>query len=457
MGNLSDIRQTVYDRSSREVDRLDYKVMVDRAINSAHRLVWNVAAWPETYRETYIDVRPDITGSTSLALTGTVMGRQIDFSSAVRELGGHLGFNDWYGQDIEIEGRDYSILWIESDTRLYINEPLRTTGSASGTIAYTDWKIKHRYYDLPPDCAKVTSVSQQTRPIPGQSTWEALGVPIVDSLSPVDDHDQASSQATKVFKVPFPRIPPGEMISGSVTNTSYAFAIPNASKVELAWCFARGNQYGPISSGTILETNASQNGTFTLTFKDRLGRVYQDLGGAARSQTDKAYPLRNEGFFKRVVWNANLDPTTGLRNGEPDWHFVSQFHPSGSIQIEHLPASASHNTGTMTISFAGQIDPSFDRWRSYTPQRIQPFPRLTGFDKDYPYTSIDSNHVHPKARFKRLLVQYRALPDDLLTDQDTSPIAADPDFPRPDRHQGAPGDHDGPQGTRPRVEPRCGV
>lgn len=420
--NLSDMRQRLMDELDWEIDSPDYIMYVDDCLNRAVRRVWDAANWTFARANAYVNVLPIVTGSAALGMTGSNMGRQITFGGSVPELELPWRQFDWQEQIFSDGQREYPVLFASSSSVLVLKVPYQI---ASGTtFATANWKLTQRFVNLPQDCERVVSVKQLDRPIAGIATSEVHQLTMLDINDPRFRSDQTADRPTFFARAPDLAVPAGQKQTISLTDSSYARAIPQGSYYKFAWCYGYAGKYGPVgSTGSLKQfTVGSQNfAESTLTFTDNLGRAISTPAGVDRSNTDSAFPVSNEGLFKFPLWDINTDRYSGQQNGNPCWVFVRNFHPSGS-QLEHLPLSASWSDTSVDVKFLGQLDANFARHSPSSGQRIQLWPPVAAAHKEYQRVSIDSTHLAPTTHFRQMEVEYVKRPPALIYANDVPPM-----------------------------------
>ena len=426
MASLLDIRQQLKEDSDYSPSNGPYDNYLDRMANQAMREIWEMEMWNFAVREVFLDTHSDVTGSGQTA-TLTNMSRNVIFSSAVGDFGS--GFidqqDDWQGQYLELLGRDYQISKIINSASIYVTEPVRLE-TATATTGSRSWKLKYRDLRLPEDCVELLTFSSQDRPIPGSQPSQAGSLPIVANNDPRYRADQTSDRAALVFKSPDLRIPPGQNLSSSLNsvNSLQVSAFPNGWYGEFAWAYQYANQYGTLSSASIIGPTAgvgTTRSTITISFLDKQGQLAFTPSNTA---LDSTFPVRNEGLKKRVFFNVNLDPTTGERLGLPCWLAVLDNHTTGS-QTDHLPLTALDTDSSVTITTLRSCDPSNPRYVEHVTQQVRPYPRISTFDKQYPQYQINADHVANKERFKQVVVQYLSRPPELLLDEDVPALPSE--------------------------------
>lgn len=438
MMNLAEIRSLVGATQDWLPESLLYQEYLDTLINIAHKEVWERHGWVFAHRNAFLEIHPDIVGSsagasaTSVNALVTNGSRTVQFSSPVPGLS--AGFADepqpsgaytsgleavadtWSGQLFEHGGREYEILNVLDFTTVVLKEPARlTSGSTDVTNA---WTIKHKYYRLPADCVKLLTVGRYSSPVPGVSNqYQAQLIPIITSVQP-SYQDRTATMASHIYYANPLVIPPGEKLSAEATNSADTSNLPDGFYTELAWTYGLDGDYGPLSETLAVgPLNAGGGGynTLTCTFLDKRS---QALETPSRAELLKPWPIRNEGLYKLLWHNANIDTSTGDRLGNPVWLPVIL---NDGTNKEWKQVNAFSDVSTVTLTTPGQFATYGQRYLPHVTERIQPWPRITTPDITYSGVSID-DVLLPFVPFKRLIIQYLCKPPLLSWDEDTSPI-----------------------------------
>ena len=134
-----------------------YQTQVDRLLNEADRRICTEKLYTFAQRSVELTVREDATITVTTASTTSITGAAGTFESWME---GHI---------IRIDGVEYEIAWVESDTQAHTSEAVHVT--ATGVA-----KVMQRWIYLPQDCIQVVAFSR--RSLTGASTSPGLMDPI---------------------------------------------------------------------------------------------------------------------------------------------------------------------------------------------------------------------------------------------------------------------------------------
>ena len=126
-----------------------YKTQVDRLLNEADRRICTEKLY--TFAQKTVEVPMEVDVEIAGGVNVTNGSPQLDQIGA---------FVSWMaGQVIEIEGKDYTIAWVESANRAYITEDI--------TLATGNYpaKVMNRWIYLPQDCVQVMSLARRSNAI----------------------------------------------------------------------------------------------------------------------------------------------------------------------------------------------------------------------------------------------------------------------------------------------------
>jgi hypothetical protein len=164
--NLTEIRNKVKSITDYSPELTTYNEQLDLLINDAYNAIWTEKRWRWAQKVLFLDIWPDIV---PLQPDGTTKNanvlnnrRLITFSGAVRALESYP--YQWEGQIIEIQGRDYFIDQVLNSTTIRLREPFRGTSDVDDIT----WRIKHRFYDLPPNAIEILSLVHKDTPAVGK-------------------------------------------------------------------------------------------------------------------------------------------------------------------------------------------------------------------------------------------------------------------------------------------------
>lgn len=420
--NLEQIRDQIYRASDSEPDTIKYKKYIDSQINFAIEQIHNSRPWLFSIKESDLDIFKDIdqdSGSSAITVDLNPLSRTITFSNAIRDLGYGFYHESWIGQQIEIEGRNYTILKINSATEMVLAEAYQDDDSTGNTETITNWKLKHPIYRLPEDCAQLLSFSQTEEKVPGISTYQTQLVPVPFNQRPGFDWDKSETEASLVFTQPTLNIPPGQKLTMSIVNSATNTAIPLGKYVQLAWAFYHAGRYGPLSEPTdITELTAGVGelgsyATLNITFKDYRNNniaITNPAGYKIYSQ----HPF--EGYSKVLFHNININQSTGEELGNPCWVMVRDY--TDTTDADWLPIITLDDDATTSITYNRCLDSDGPRFVEGVVKQIRPYPRINSSDLNFPYQNLTGTYDAPKRNFKQVKLQYISKPKKLYMNQD---------------------------------------
>ena len=134
-----------------------YQTQVDRLLNEADRRICTEKLYTFAQRSVDLTVRQDATITVTTASTTSITGAAGTFESWME---GHI---------IRIDGVEYEIAWVESDTQAHTSEAVHVTATGAA-------EVLQRWVYLPQDCIQVVAFSR--RSLTGASTNPGLMDPI---------------------------------------------------------------------------------------------------------------------------------------------------------------------------------------------------------------------------------------------------------------------------------------
>ena len=434
--NLQDMRRSVANLTDLDPEESSYLDQMTLLLNSAYEEVWSEAVWDFAQKLDFLAMYPDLTSTrTADSLVTTNDGsRVVTFSVAIPAL--TFKKDIWEGNVIEIQGREYTILQVNSTTELVTTEPIRhpaVAGVSPVTVTgQTDWKIKARFYTLPEDCVQILSLAHRDAPVPGsaqayrQKIWG-----VANRVEEVAGFDVDRTQDFAEFYVPVPPtiVPPAEELSQASTSVPLAVngTFTPGYYYEFCWCFmSPDGTLGPLSKPDVqVVVTDSQNPTYTayitLSFTSYDGVLMKNRNV---SYTTRGAPEPLEGLRKRVFFNANLNRKTGERLGEPKWLAVTNGTAvlTDTTSDANDPITALDSEAQLVLLYENGLypgNPAYNEWDG-SHKRIRPWPRVDAYDAQYGDNTIAATRpVAGADYFRRAELRYLAKPQRLRYDTDT--------------------------------------
>ena len=358
-----------------------YNDELDGIINQAYWMLWTARQWTFANVEETISFFADLNfARTGSAVTIGQFERQVVFNVAVGPLAQHW---EWEGQVIELSGVDYEILMIDG-TSIRLAEPYKGPALALDET----WIIKHRYYYLPENCINLLSVTNSDNPVPGSNRGgKMFGLQPAHVTIADLSQDTTATTADAYWEVPPVNVPPGEKI-GLLGVEHAAGTIPDSQSYEICWAFeGKGGRVGPLSQPEIVNLGVAEQGlgwTLEIAF---LSHDDQPIAAPAFAFGTDTYPNPYEGLRKRLYFNQNFNRSTGERLGLPLWRQINYVGSTlGALaQYDTRPVRVLDEDSSFTLTVDGYFQPGNARYIEFDGQhrRIQPYPRIDGFDFHY--------------------------------------------------------------------------
>lgn len=441
--DLKQIREQVKNITDYSPELQAYANQLDELINQSYYKVWTSKRWSFAQKLSWLEAYPDInsdreTGGVGAPITATYNDGQrlVSFSASVNTLANKKHIYE--GNIIQLQGREYTILQILSDTQLTTSEPIRLTDGVASIAADTDWIVKARFYTLPEDCIEILNLQHRDVPmgsggkgtiLPPYGKTVALLPRVEESLGLREDY--TNTYAECYVPVPPHLIPPGEKLKVEFfeAETPATGSIPEATYFELCWSFmSPDGQVGPLSQSSIVvsPTNEQQVQTYsaTVSFLTWDDKAMQSKNTSYTTGPGGSRPLES---LRKVLWyNQNFNPATGERLGLPKWRQVvvgtAQTAPFINTNIQDNPIIAADTDASVVIQNISSFDPGTKIYREWDGQhlRIRPYPRIDAFDQEY-LQAVTPLTTPPRLRdfFRRLELRYYYKPLPLVAQTDT--------------------------------------
>jgi hypothetical protein len=432
--NLTEIRNKIKSITDYSPELATYNEQLDLLINDAYNAIWTEKRWRFAQKVMFMDIWPDVLplqpdGTTKNAGV-TNNRRRVTFSGAVRALESYPYV--WEGQIIEIQGRDYFIDQVISGTDIRLREPFRGTTNVDDTT----WKIKHRFYDLPPDAIEILGLMHKDTPaagkIPPYGAVRGITARREEDLNLREDFTNFYSQAYIPYGTS--NVPPAENISYTVEGATGT--IPSGTYLEFCWAFETdgGKKVGALSNSVIAKAGTVQGLPSGISLKFT---TWDDIAVQAPVYADTTDQIMNqfEGLRKRIYFNQNFNRATGQRlGGLPVWREVtigSTYVGPGipGLSTETDPVRVADTVSTYTVASLDQVNPGSNRYIDYDGLhlRFRPYPRPIGSDFVYLFVagSGPANPVNSatERQFRQWELRYYRKPSRLGLQTDT------PEFP----------------------------
>ena len=343
--NLTEIRNKIKSITDYSPELTVYNEQLDLLVNDAYNAIWTEKRWRFAQKTIFMDIWPDVVSlqpdGTTKTVSVTNNRRSLVFSAPINALLSYPYV--WEGQIIEVDGRDYFIDAVINGTTIRLREPFRgTTLATNGT-----WKLKHRFYDLPPDAVEILGLLHKDTPavgkIPPYGAIRGITARREEDLNLREDFTSFYSQCYIPYGTS--NVPPAE----TLTLTQGTGTIPVGTYLEICWAFETdgGKKVGALSESAIHLITGQFASGIVVTFK-----TWDGVTVAASGYVDAVDQVMNpfEGLRKRIYFNQNFNRTTGIRNpGLPVWREVTFGSLAG------LPAMPFLNTSEDPVRHLGHL------------------------------------------------------------------------------------------------------
>lgn len=436
---LVDLRQEVENITDYAPELAAYQNQIDRLLNAAYNTIWRMKRWTFAQVRGEFPLYPDINSARTAGISCTTNDGQrvVTFSGA-----GVTFFvsnrKHVEGNILQLQGREYTILKVNSATQLIMVEPVRhakdaVTGTSPATLAaQTDWIMKFRFYRLPEDCLELLYLGHRDVPAAGgggrppYGKAPGLAARREESLNLREDY--TNSFAECYIPTPPINVPPGEKFGIVWTQAESAAqgTFVQAKYHEICWAVqAPDGSVGPLSLPQITQVPIDAGSPSATYFATVTYLTHDDQPFAARAPayTARGFPEPLEGYRKVLYYNANLNPTTGQRNGLPLWRSITEGYDGSSafLNVVDDPIVTDDTASTQLVRYVDGLYPGNPQYIEYDGQysRVRPYPRVDSFDYEYTYTANLSTAVdRPADYFRRMEMRYYRKPVPMLTDTD---------------------------------------
>lgn len=432
--NLQDLRNKVKNITDYSPELQTYQDQVDDLINDAFYSIWTAKRWKFSQVQDFIKIYPDLnfglTGKNANVLNGS---RRVTFSGSIPSLLAEVSLGPFSSHDtsksygsvgsayegeiFEINGREYTILKIVSDTDIRLAEPYR----GGNVVDNTTWVVKKRFYDLPEDCLELLNLSQRDVPAPTNGGRPVYGK--VSGLSKRREEeinlreDYTANYAECYIDTPPINVPPAEKLKEISQVYSAGATIPPNTYFEICWAFYYlGAKIGPLSEPLLFKSQGLNQGGPSTSIITLQFSTFDDKPIAAQayaSLTDYA-ANKFEGLRKVLYYNSNFNPATGKRLGIPVWRAITGGSLTGSegASAAAAPLVVGDELSQVVLQFINSFNggnPRYVEWDGSIP-RIRPYPRINAFDFFNPAVAGELLPKADEEYFRRLEVRYMKKP-----------------------------------------------
>jgi hypothetical protein len=429
MANLTALREKIKNITDYSPELQQFNDQLDELINDAYYQIWTHKRWNFATKlidwPFLIDMTPrrdqDTVGAANVNAAVTEGSRLVTFSGSMDRLGEYADL--WEGQPIEIQGYEYKISVVVSDSRVMLDRKFFGTTKTDDET----WKIKKRWYNLPEDCLELLYIGHRDYPyISVTGTTPPYGKQT--GLMPRREEeyglraDYAMNYAEAYIPSPTENIPAGEKLEVAGSPEAITGDLTNNRYFEFCWAFLKEGKVGPLSEPKIYQ-NTGNDPAARLSF---FAWDEQALYCKAFAETDDS-PAQWEGFDKKIYFNKNLDPDTGERTGLPCWIEVvnAQTITAGRPDPDYIkPVVVPHTSTYVDVRYLSQLDNGSRRYIEVdgSHQRIRPYPRVDGFDVEIPEkfnTAVPPVKIQKHDYVKTGIMRYYKKPLDLLLPTDS--------------------------------------
>ena len=425
-----------------EPGNVGYNNQIHELINAAYLQIWTSKIWNFAGKTTFLPLYPDLTSSGTNDTTASYVDgqRAIIFHQAIPIL---LTQRDqWEGNIIELEGREYTIVAVTSTTQIVVDEPIRITGGVASKTGITDWIIKIRYHRLPEDLIEILSLNNRDVPLAnGGSSSNTAPWGKIQGMSPSYEEDLNLRQDfTNTFAeiyVPTPPsiVPNAEKLSGTFTqvvDNSGDGDLVQGTYYEICWAFeGPDGSVGPLSEPQVLQVTADSQAP-TKKYKMTLNFLtFDDKPVASKNSNYTVGPGNRrplEGFRKRLYYNQYMNPTSGERLGRPLWREIitgynsNVVSPALSQNVQDDIIRVADIVSSVDITNKNSFDPGTRQYIKFDGSypRVRFYPRPNAYDLEYDFVSVGATvPLRDQDFLRRIQLRYYRKPFPLIASTDT--------------------------------------
>ena len=389
--NLTELRNKVKTITDYSPELVTYNEQIDLLINDAYEALWTEKRWKFAQKTVFVDIWPDIVAtqiSGVVAAAGCVNNsRRIIFNGQVHAL--DLPFV-WEGQIFEIDGRDYNVLKVVSNTEIRLDVPFRGTTAPLNVT----WKLKHRFYEIPKDAIEMLYIGHRDTPAVGKrppySAMRGLLARRDEDLNLREDLTNFWSEC--YIPVGTANVPAAETFT-FVVNAPGSGSFLGDPFIEICWAFEdQGGKLGPLSESKII--HAAAEGLLGVSVRiDFKTFDNQPVDAPVFIPTIDQVVNQFEGMRKRLFFNQNFNRVTGVRQaGLPVWRDVvlqdTVVYPAiPGYTSDADPVRVPDEQDFYIILNPNQLAVGGKRYQDWEGlySRFRPYPRPIGSDFQYQF------------------------------------------------------------------------
>lgn len=412
--NLRTIKSLLKSKMDYNPPNVNYGKDLDQLINLAYFDLYNNFPWSFKEASYLLQMLPDLEPSILPGITASYDdGRRIvTFSGPIPILEHKKNLIE--GNVIELESRAYQIVQVLSQTQLTVSEPLRIVGAVTN-ITTSNWKIMQVFHYLPNNLSELLNVSEPFLSSQGRMNYT---VSVIQPL-PQRIEERFLRSPLEVTNIPeyYVHVPPSVLPAAEKLGVEFAASesstIPAARYFELCWAFMSPDQViGPLSEPKSFNSPISlQPTTYTmtvnfLTFDDNpvesLNTVY--------NADDQFQQRPLEGLRKVLFYNANMNPATGEKYGEPCWRMV--INADGTVLNDDFLTADDIDSNINITRIESLTTVGTNRADTYKPLgKLRFWPRPNGYKFEYDeWTGVIAEPYRQQEYFRRIEIRYRKRP-----------------------------------------------
>ena len=420
-----------------------YNNQIHELLNAAYLQIWTSKLWNFASKTTFLNLYPDLTSASVGGATAAYVDgqRAVIFSAGIPILISQR--EQWEGNIIQIEGREYTIVAVTSTTQVVVDEPIRLQNGVASVSGNTDWIIKIRYHRLPEDLIEILSMNNRDIPLANGSGGTTSFTPTgkIRGMSPSYEEDLNLRQDfTNTFAeiyVPTPPVvvPNAEKLSGTFTqvvDNSGDGDLVQGYYYEICWAFeGPDGSVGPLSEPQVFQVTADAQAP-TKKYKMTLNFLtFDDKPVFSKNSNYTVGPGGRrplEGLRKRLYYNQYMNPTTGERLGRPLWReLITGYNtnvgsPALSVNTQDDVIRVADTVSTVDITNKNSFDPGTKQYIKFDGQypRVRFYPRPNAYDLEYDFVAVGATTPKRTNDFlRKIQLRYYRKPFPLIASTDT--------------------------------------